>query len=43
MNLPEQYSGNGMEFWRLTLECVDRARGRTAPSSAAINIAPSAQ
>jgi hypothetical protein len=26
MNLPEQYGGNGMEFWRMTLDCVERER-----------------
>lgn len=34
MNLPEQYGGNGMEFWRMTLECVDRERGRHDPDGA---------
>ncbi len=26
MTLPEQYGGNGMEFWRMTLDCVERER-----------------
>ncbi len=33
MNLPEQYGGNGMEFWRLTLECVERERARSVPGA----------
>ena len=34
MNLPEQYGGNGIEFWRMTLECVERDRGRHDPGAA---------
>ncbi len=33
MNLPEQYGGNGIEFWRMTLDCVERERGRPDPGS----------
>ncbi len=42
MNLPEQYGGNGMEFWRMTLECVDRERARGG-SSAGLRSTQSAQ
>ncbi len=34
MALPEQYGGNGMEFWRMTLDCVERERGRSNPGAA---------
>ncbi len=30
MNLPDEYGGNGIGFWRLTMECVDR---RTASAA----------
>lgn len=37
LNLPEEYGGNGVEFWRRTMECVqgrkgkDQSAGRDAP------------
>lgn len=34
MNLPEQYGGNGVEFWRMTLECVDRERPQSSSNAA---------
>ena len=34
MNLPEQYGGNGMAFWRMTLECVDRERPQSRQNAA---------
>ncbi len=30
MNLPEQYGGNGIGFWRQTMECVDRHHASAA-------------
>jgi hypothetical protein len=37
LNLPEEYGGNGVEFWRRTMECVhakngaDKSAGRDSP------------
>ncbi len=35
MNLPEEYGGNGIGFWRLTMECVDRRNASAALNTGA--------
>ncbi len=40
LNLPEQYGGNGIEFWKRTLDCVDR---KQSDPSAALDMVPESQ
>ncbi len=40
LNLPEQYGGNGIEFWKRTLDCVDRQQ---SDPSAALDMMPESQ
>lgn len=35
MNLPDEYGGNGIGFWRMTMECVDRHHASAALSGGA--------